>query len=56
MMKISTFLNDASQNAHNTKKKDFVPGSLAVKMLISYSKALQILQCSDFKTCYIVLN
>jgi len=55
-MKISTLLNDASQNANNTKKKDLVPGPLAVKMLISYSKALQIFQCSDFKTCYLVLN
>ncbi len=56
MIKISTLLNDSSQSANKIKSRDLVPGPQAVKMLISYSKALQVFQCSDFKTCYIVLN
>ncbi len=56
MIKISTLLNDSSQIANKNTKGDLTPGLQAVKMLISYSKALQVIHCSDFKTCYIVLN
>lgn len=56
MIKISTLLNVPSQI---TGKKIIgvpAPGSQAVKMLISYSKALQVVRCTNFKTCYLVLN
>jgi|APIni6443716594_1056825.scaffolds.fasta_scaffold1153475_1 hypothetical protein len=56
MIKISTLLNDASQVADNQKVEHLAPGPQAVKMLISYSQALQVIHCNDFKTCYIVLN
>jgi len=56
MIKISTLLNDSSQTANLKKDGILTPGPQAVKMLISYSKALQVIQCADFKTCYIVLN
>ena len=56
MIKISTLLNEASQVAGNQKVGRLVPGPQAVKMLISYSQALQVIHCNDFKTCYIVLN
>jgi len=56
MIKISTLLNDSSRVAENTKIGDLAPGTQAVKMLISYSKALQVVHCTDFKTCYILLN
>ena len=56
MIKISTLLNDPSPFANGKKNRELVPGPQAVKMLISYSQALQVFQCSDFKTCYIVLN
>ena len=56
MIKISTLLNDSSLIANNNNNRDITPGIQAVKMLISYSKALQVIHCSDFNTCYIVLN
>jgi hypothetical protein len=56
MIKISTLLNVPSQIADKKKIGVAAPGAQAVKMLISYSKALQVMHCSDFKTCYIVLN
>jgi hypothetical protein len=56
MIRISTLSNLSSQNADKNKKGDITPGTQAVKMLINYSKALQVIHCSDFKTCYIVLN
>jgi hypothetical protein len=56
MIKISTLLNDSSQQASTKTNEGLTPGPQAVKMLISYSKALQVIQCNDFKTCYIVLN
>jgi hypothetical protein len=56
MIKISTLLNDPSHIADTKKVGVLTPGPQAVKMLISYSKALQVVHCSDFKTCYIVLN
>jgi len=56
MIRISTLSNLSSQTAEKNKNGDLIPGTQAVKMLISYSNALQVLHCSDFKTCYIVLN
>jgi hypothetical protein len=56
MIKNSTLLNLSSQSVDKKKNGSLIPGSQAVKMLISYSKALQVMHCSDFKTCYIVLN
>jgi len=56
MIKISTLFNDSSQNGKQTQKGVLTPGPQAVKMLISYSKALQVIHCNDFSTCYIVLN
>lgn len=56
MIKNSTLLNDSSRTAKRKKGKDFTPDLQAVKMLISYSKALQVINCSEFKTCYVVLN
>jgi hypothetical protein len=56
MITISTLLKNSSQAADKKKLEDITSGSQAVKMLISYSKALQVIHCSDFKTCYIVLN
>ncbi len=56
MIKISTLLNVPSQNANHNKTGVLTPGPQAVKMLISYSKALQVIHCNDFKTCYLVLN
>ena len=56
MIKISTLLKDSSQVSGKLLKGDVIPGQRAVKMLISYSQALQVIHCNDFKTCYIVLN
>lgn len=56
MIKISTLFNDPSLKAKTNNNRDLTPGLQAVKMLISYSKALQVMHCSNFKTCYIVLN
>lgn len=56
MIKISTLLNVPSHTADTKINGIPAPGNQAVKMLISYSKALQVIHCSDFKTCYIVLN
>jgi len=55
MIKISTLTNDSSRVTEKKKVGDFTPGPQAVKMLISYSRALQVIHCNDFKTCYIVL-
>jgi len=56
MIKISTLLIDPSHLASQKHTGLLTPGPQAVKMLINYSKALQVLHCNDFKTCYIVLN
>lgn len=56
MIKISTLTKDSSLLSDQKKVSDLIPGDQAVKMLISYSKALQVIKCNDFKTCYIVLN
>jgi hypothetical protein len=56
MIKISTLLNVPSHVAEIKKVGVPAPGSQAVKMLMSYSKALQVIHCNDFKTCLIVLN
>lgn len=56
MIKISTLLQDSSQTASKKRIGYLTPGPQAVKMLISYSKALQVIHCNDFKTCYILLN
>jgi len=56
MIRISTLSNLPSQTADKNRKGDLTPGTQAVKMLISYSNALQVIHCSDFATCYIVLN
>ncbi len=56
MIKISTLLNDSSLKADSKHIGEITPGPRAVKMLISYSRALQVIHCNDFKTCYIVLN
>ena len=56
MIKISTLLNVSSQTADKKRNRNLIPGPQAVKMLISYSKALQVIQCSDHQTCYIILN
>ncbi len=56
MIKISTLLNVPSHTAGKNEVGVLTPGPQAVKMLISYSKALQVIHCNDFKTCYIVLN
>jgi len=56
MIKISTLLIDPSHIAGQIQTGILTPGPQAVKMLISYSKALQVIHCNDFKTCYIVLN
>ena len=56
MIKISTLQIDPSQLADQKITRVLTPGPQAVKMLISYSKALQVIHCNDFKTCYIVLN
>jgi hypothetical protein len=56
MIKISTLFSDSSQVTDKKKIGESAPGAQAVKMLISYSQALQVIHCSDFKTCYIVLN
>lgn len=56
MLKISTLLNDSSKIADKKPHGDITPGSVTVKMLLNYSKALQVIHCNDFNTCYIVLN
>jgi hypothetical protein len=56
MIKNSTLLIDSSRLTEKKKVGDLTPGPQAVKMLISYSKALQVIHFNDFKTCYIVLN
>jgi hypothetical protein len=56
MIKISTLQIDPSHVADQKKIGVLTPGPQAVKMLISYSKALQVIHCNDFKTCFIVLN
>jgi len=56
MIKISTLLNLSSQTTETEKSGILTPTPQAVKMLISYSKALQVLHCNEFKTCHIVLN
>lgn len=56
MIKISTLLNDSSHQVLTKTSEVLTPGPQAVKMLISYSLALQVIHCNDFKTCYIVLN
>jgi hypothetical protein len=56
MIKNSTLLNDSSRVAEKNKTGDLLPGTQAVKMLISYSKALQVIHVTDFTTCYILLN
>jgi hypothetical protein len=56
MIKISTLLKNSSPAADKKKLGNLTSGTQAVKMLMSYSKALQVIHCSDFKTCYIVLN
>jgi len=56
MIKISTLLNESSHLTKNKKAGDLIPGPQAVKMLMSYSRALQVIDCNDFKTCFIVLN
>jgi hypothetical protein len=56
MIKISTLLKNSSPSADQKKLEEITSGAQAVKMLISYSKALQVIHCTDFKTCYIVLN
>jgi hypothetical protein len=56
MIKISTLLNVPSQTSEKIKIGNPTPGPQAVKMLMSYSKALQVIKCNDFKTCYLVLN
>jgi len=56
MIKISTLINESSLVNKNKKLGDFTPGPQAVKMLISYSRALQVIECNNFTTCFIVLN
>jgi len=56
MIKISTLLKNSSLVAGNKINEDIIPGPQAVKMLVSYSKALQVIHCENFKTCFIVLN
>ncbi len=56
MIKISTLLNDPSQASKNKRERYFTPGPHAVKMLMNYSSALQVIDCSNFETCFIVLN
>jgi len=56
MIKSSTLLTDSSRTVDPKDGKNLTPGLQAVKMLISYSKALQVIHCKEFNTCYIVLN
>jgi hypothetical protein len=56
MIKISTLLNDSSQVTKNKKVGELTPGPQAVKMLMNYSRALQVIDCQKFETCFIVLN
>ncbi len=56
MIKSYTLSNDSTQATDKKELKDFTPSLPAVKMLVSYSKALQVVHCIDFETCYIVLN
>jgi hypothetical protein len=56
MIRISTLTNESSHLSGPKKVADLTPGAQAVKMLISYSRALQVIQCNDFQTCLIVLN
>lgn len=56
MIKSYTLSNDSSQATEKKEINDFSLSLPAVKMLVSYSKALQVVHCIDFETCYIVLN
>jgi hypothetical protein len=56
MIKISTLTHDSSRLSGQKNVADLTPGAEAVKMLISYSRALQVIKCNDFPTCFIVLN
>jgi len=56
MIKTFTPYNDPSQLPGSDKCHDLIPGTEKVKMLMNYSKALQVLRCNDFATYYIVLN
>ncbi len=56
MIKSYTLSNDSLQATDKIELKDFSHSLPAVKMLVSYSKALQVVHCIDFETCYIVLN
>ncbi|MEI6061497.1 MAG: hypothetical protein WCR72_12370 [Bacteroidota bacterium] len=56
MIKLSTLFTDSSNTTLQKKSLDITPGPVAVKLLISYSKALQVLHCNDFETCYVILN
>lgn len=46
----------ASQNASHIVSTEAVPSLMAVKMLIRYSQALQVIRFKDFTTCYLLLN
>ncbi len=56
MIKTSTPLNNSSALTGNEKVNDLIPGTETVKMLINYSKALQVIHCKEFATCLIILN
>jgi hypothetical protein len=56
MIKISTLSTESSQLTHVKKISDLTPGPQAVKMLMNYSRALQVIDCNKFETCFIVLN
>ncbi len=56
MIKISTLTTNSSRLSSQKNVADLTPGAEAVKMLISYSRALQVIHCNGFQTCFIVLN
>jgi hypothetical protein len=56
MIKSYTLSNDSSQASGKKELRDLSSSLPTVKMLVSYSKALQVVHCHNFETCYIVLN
>jgi hypothetical protein len=56
MIKLSTLLNDVPHTTQSPSTSLPSPGPGVVNMLIRYSQALQVIPCTDFETCFIILN
>ena len=56
MIKHSTLTNFSLSITGEKETKKALLCVPSVDTLIRYSKALQVIRCNNFKTCYLVLN